>query len=345
MKKFITYAVAVLTFILCSSSAFASTGSKNVNIHYNNIQLIVNGRAVNTSAEPFILNGVTYVPLRDISTALNAEVEWDGTNNTIIINFVEDENSSEDSNINIIETDNNEMNEQLDNTDDSKTSQLANLLLEEHGILKGVYFQEFKLTGDKKEINLDIILNLDENIEAWSALRDKEIEDWLKLIAEDVQKSYDEDTLVKGKIIRNENKDVLLDFDKDGDDDLKVRFYDGNYRTGVAVRTKLSIEKEYAGKHFFVKGIDFMVTSVNYRKEHKTVDVIMNAVDSNVIFDWDKLSTRDIKHAVRDIGYTVAEDFANNANISLEKVNLTFKDKRNKGLGFYIYDVEEGKVK
>ncbi len=333
---------------------FAFTGSKNVTATYNNIKIVVDGKVINTSEEPFVINGVTYVPLRVVSGALDAQVDWDGKNNQVIITTKDSKPSEEaaldSSTTGIKEDKSNEIDNSNEAAKDTAAAEIdedtafANLLLERHGILKGVYFKEFAVEGDKREVSLDITLELSENIEAWSALTDQEVSVWLAEVAEDVQKAYDEDTEVKGRIIREENKDAIIEFEKDGDEKLKTRFYDGNYRTGVAVKTKLTVEKEYVGKHFYVQGINFIVTSVNYRSDYDTVDVVLSAVESNAQFDWDKLSTRETKQAVKEISQTVVDDFEN-ANISLEKVNTTFKDKRNRGLGLYFYNVEEDTVK
>ncbi len=341
-KKLIIALASVFLLVCIAMPAAAATGTKTLKATYSNIKIIVNGKVINTAEEPFVVNGVTYVPLRVVSSALGAQVDWDGQNKYVIINTKIDEpdeitpiDGDADNNTGGVKDD---VSEEID-----EATAFANLLIERHGILKGVYFKEFAVTGDNRKVNIDITLDLAENIEAWSALTDKEVTDWISGVIEDVQKAYDKNTQVTGKIIRDKDKLALIEFDKDGDERLKIWFYDGNYRTGVAIKTKLTVEKEYENKRFNVQGIDFVVTSVNYRSDHGTVDVVLSAVKSNAHFDWNNLSTRDTKRAVKEISQTIAEDFKN-ANLSFEKVNTTFKDKRNRGLGLYIYDVEADKL-
>ncbi|MTI80590.1 MAG: copper amine oxidase N-terminal domain-containing protein [Firmicutes bacterium] len=347
MRRLITFSIAFLLAISTVGTALASVGTNNVKVHYNNVMLLVDGNVVNTESEPFILNGTTYVPLRDIGNALGAKVQWDSVKNTVIISSGKEgtaekydgENVSSDESISSeLDTTTSPIN-QSDATE-SKSARLEKLLFEKYGILKSVYFNDFELTGNSDEIKFNILINLTENNESWSGLFDSEIEKWLNIVVEEIQKAYDEETKVTGNFIRTENRNVLLDFKKDYEKRLKVRFYDGNYRTGVDITYKLPIEKEYVTKYFFVHDIKFKATSTNYKEGSGTAEIILSAVNGSASIDWGKLSTPEIKAAAKNICNTVANDFGN-SNIELNNIYLTFKDKLNKGLEFFIYDVEE----
>ena len=96
-KNFI--ALGLLASMALNCTAFASTGTQNIPITYNNIKIVVDGKAVNTSAEPFIYNGVTYLPVRAVGEALGKEVSWDSSTNTIYLGDVpKTENSQQDNN-------------------------------------------------------------------------------------------------------------------------------------------------------------------------------------------------------------------------------------------------------
>ncbi len=81
-------ATAVLT---TGTMAFAATGSKNVQVVYNNIKLLVDGAAHTprdsdgVEVEPFILNGTTYLPVRAVAEAFGKEVSWDSGTATVVI--------------------------------------------------------------------------------------------------------------------------------------------------------------------------------------------------------------------------------------------------------------------
>lgn len=85
MKKRILAALAALGVIATASAAWASTGSQNIQVIYRNIKLVVNGVPVQTSAEPFIYNGTTYLPVRAVSEALGQDVSWDGETSTVYV--------------------------------------------------------------------------------------------------------------------------------------------------------------------------------------------------------------------------------------------------------------------
>lgn len=67
--------------------AEASVATKQIKVNYNNIVIYANGKAVSLSAgqEPFLLNGVTYVPLRVAGEALNSNVNWVADTKSIYI--------------------------------------------------------------------------------------------------------------------------------------------------------------------------------------------------------------------------------------------------------------------
>lgn len=56
--------------------SYAQTGLQQISASYANIQLIVNGKPIPTSAEPFIYNKNVYVPVSAVGHALDAKVNW-----------------------------------------------------------------------------------------------------------------------------------------------------------------------------------------------------------------------------------------------------------------------------
>ena len=96
-KEFIV--LGLLASAMFSCAVFASTGTQNISATYDNIKIVVDGRTVNASAEPFIYNGVTYLPVRAVGEALGKEVSWDSSTNTIYLGDVpKTENSQQDNN-------------------------------------------------------------------------------------------------------------------------------------------------------------------------------------------------------------------------------------------------------
>ncbi len=55
---------------------YAQSGVSKIQASYDNIQLIVNGQKVATTAEPFIYNKNVYVPVSTVGHALDSTVKW-----------------------------------------------------------------------------------------------------------------------------------------------------------------------------------------------------------------------------------------------------------------------------
>lgn len=79
-------AVAVICMLAFSASAaMASNVARTITVYYQDIKMYVDGMRVNTSAEPFIYNGTTYLPVRAAGEALGENVYWDGSTRSIYI--------------------------------------------------------------------------------------------------------------------------------------------------------------------------------------------------------------------------------------------------------------------
>ena len=55
---------------------------------FRNIKIVVDGKEVSTSAEPFIYNGTTYLPIRAVGEAVGKEVTWNAGTNTVYLGEV-----------------------------------------------------------------------------------------------------------------------------------------------------------------------------------------------------------------------------------------------------------------
>ena len=66
----------------------AASGTRNISATFRNIKIVVDGKELSTSAEPFIYNGTTYLPIRAVGEAVGKEVAWDGSTNTVYLGEV-----------------------------------------------------------------------------------------------------------------------------------------------------------------------------------------------------------------------------------------------------------------
>jgi len=74
----------ILTLIIMTAvPAFARVAQETITVNFNNIRIAVDGRQVQTEYEPFIFQGRTYLPVRDVADAMGFDVTWDNATNTV----------------------------------------------------------------------------------------------------------------------------------------------------------------------------------------------------------------------------------------------------------------------
>lgn len=83
--KLLFIGLLISCLIIGSFSVYALTGTKTIDVTYNNIKVTLDGKAVKMDAEPFEYNGVTFVPVTSLSQALGASAAWNSSTNTIEI--------------------------------------------------------------------------------------------------------------------------------------------------------------------------------------------------------------------------------------------------------------------
>ncbi len=81
LKGFICGVLA--TSVISIGMASANSVWDNISVLKNDINVVVNGE--NVTADNFLYNDITYLPLRAVSTALGANVEYDEETNTAYI--------------------------------------------------------------------------------------------------------------------------------------------------------------------------------------------------------------------------------------------------------------------
>lgn len=62
-----------------------SNGETSITLHLNNKQAIINTTQIQMDVEPLLVNNTTYVPLRFVSESFGYNVNWDSTNNKVVI--------------------------------------------------------------------------------------------------------------------------------------------------------------------------------------------------------------------------------------------------------------------
>ena len=82
--KGIAIGVIITTiFMAAAISAFANARQETITVNFNNIRIAIDGRVVQTENEPFVHNGRTYLPVRDVADEMGFDVTWEDATNTV----------------------------------------------------------------------------------------------------------------------------------------------------------------------------------------------------------------------------------------------------------------------
>ncbi len=83
--------IGLLVGLMLSGTVYAGVSVIKKELHYNNIKITLDGNEIKPTGsdgsyvEPFIIDGVTYLPVRGIANALELGVDWDGETNTVLL--------------------------------------------------------------------------------------------------------------------------------------------------------------------------------------------------------------------------------------------------------------------
>jgi len=75
---------ALITLALMAAiPVLAQVAQETITVNFNNIRIAVDGQLVQTEYEPFIFQGRTYLPTRDVANAMGFDVTWEDATNTV----------------------------------------------------------------------------------------------------------------------------------------------------------------------------------------------------------------------------------------------------------------------
>lgn len=89
MRKPKAIYLTILFLLMTVAAAFPQQNIREefIKVIYQNINVVVNGRLINTPVEPFqVAEGYVMLPARAVGEALGCTVEWDAGTNTVYIN-------------------------------------------------------------------------------------------------------------------------------------------------------------------------------------------------------------------------------------------------------------------
>ncbi|MCR4431617.1 MAG: stalk domain-containing protein [Tepidanaerobacteraceae bacterium] len=247
MKKRLYVLLAAIIFgtLIFSSAAMAAGGSaKNVKAYFNSIKIYVDGKQQASTPEPFIYNNVTYVPIRLVSTALGANVSWDGTRNAVVISKTAATNQGEstqalqqqiadlksqlaqkESQITQLTQQNTYLQIRVSDLEASLKNQtskssvnaakdLEDYLYNKYSKWKSMEF-DYDVSGDEDDLELTIGIDLSDYKSKWNSTSQSSIKSWLNDIFDYVQDEYP-DADFSGTIEDTDKDKTLVKFSSSG---------------------------------------------------------------------------------------------------------------------------------
>lgn len=216
----ITSTVLVLS-ILLTTVVFAEGAFKNLQAWYGDIKIFSNNQQVQMDVKPFIVDGITYVPLRALSNILNKNVGWDQKNLRIDITDKPDTNAAnmaymsqqlieKQIKINELEAKVKQLEAELANTSKYSLDDIEKDLNKKYGKFEKIEF-DIDLRGDKDDIDVRIYVDLRDYSSRWKSLSSTKIKGYIKDIVDNILSEY-KDAKVTGFIEDSYSRRELVDF-------------------------------------------------------------------------------------------------------------------------------------
>lgn len=299
-KPVIITAVSALAIsgALFSQSTYAAQLTKPINAIYNNIKIIYNGTEVPSDAktEPFLLDGVTYIPLKLAGTALDKKVQWDGTNKRVVItdngvpidqstvtalnnqittltqelNTAKAANTTKDATIAQLQKDNQALKDTASKNSSDTLKDLQKQLNKDYSDSYNTN-SDIKLDGNKSDITVTIEMTKTR----WEDLSSSRQKSYLEDIVDDILKEY-KDADVEGTVKNSSNRDKLATFTTNSKGDVTIKKIASSLDSSTIQRNLSDRYGSYAGIN-----LDFTVRGDS---SEATVDVYVTSDD------WNKLS-------------------------------------------------------
>ena len=108
----------LMVALLSTMPVLARVAQETININYNNIKIAVDRQYVETEFEPFIYQGRTYLPVRDVAESIGYGVTWDDSTNTVHL--------TSDKNVSILQNNPAPTYQQSSSTSSANTSSRSN---------------------------------------------------------------------------------------------------------------------------------------------------------------------------------------------------------------------------
>ncbi len=350
----------ILAVVLSTSMAFGLSGKKAIDAYYQNIKIYKDGSLLKTTQEPFIYNGTTYVPLRDVTESFGYDVKWNGVASSITLTSTGNMSNTEIANlryqlqqkqieintlkyeIDKLKKENKDSDKDDDDDDKDDEKYIKDEIEDEYEKYKdGKYeikVKDVDVDISSKKVEIEIKIDAERDEKEWEKRNSGDfkeyIEDICKMAAKRADKDVeltvkDDDNDKAGEYEYDESKkdfDVESEYGEDDDDD------DDDDDDEDYIKDK--INKSYDKYDNGSKDIDLKVKKVDVGSKKVEIKLEMD-VDKRSE-EWDDRDKSDFRDLMEDICEMAAKKTDKDVEIELV-------DKDDDKAGDYEYDEGEEK--
>ncbi|MGI6065513.1 MAG: stalk domain-containing protein [Bacillota bacterium] len=201
----------LFTTLVLFPTGIAEGAQNTVQAIYKNLKIINNGQAATLTAQPVIINGSTYLPVRALGNLFSKNIDWNEARQEITIT---DKTNSEveslkaqlaerDLQITLLQA-------QLDKNKVMDIDDLEDQLNDDYDDYEDIEWN-FSLKGDEEDVTVRIDIDLDDFDDEWDDLSKSDIKDFLQDVCDDILEEF-EDADISGVIRDSSAKKELVSF-------------------------------------------------------------------------------------------------------------------------------------
>ncbi len=295
-KKMIGLLVTTMTLVTAFGfSSYGASATKTLQALYGSSKIIINGKDVTQTIEPFIVDGTTYIPLRVVANTFNKNVDWNPLTSTAYITddltqvneHFQAEILKRDVEIMNLQSKLKQLEKEAESKKDISLSDLEKQLNKNYGKYKDIKF-DISLSGSASKVNVKIDVDLYDYDKEWNGLSSSKRESYLQDIVDDVLEAY-EKADVYGSIKDIDAKKTILEFTTTSKGVVKIE-----KESSTSTKTISKLEKELDDEYYDRFG--------SIKELRITLKGSKNNVTFSIEFDsdyygsaWNKLSDAEIK--------------------------------------------------
>lgn len=279
-KRLAVLLTAVFVVLVCSASFVNAESNMQTVQAYKGVKIIYNGNQLSDSNQPYIINNITYIPLRMLMNNFGKNVTWDSVNYQVLItDDAASETSLTDKDAQIATLENtittlnakiSSLESELNGSSDADLSDAQEALNDYFEDAGYDYFDDsgidtsISLNGDEDDLVYTVDLDFDDadDYDNLTEVSRSELKSFMSSVSSKLTSEIDgtdfEDADITGKLVDNDNSNYYVKYDGssyiyswDDDDDISLSDIKGD----------LNDYFEDAGDDFLVDdGIETTVT-------------------------------------------------------------------------------------